>query len=256
MFEEMFAVDFSKAEREAIHEALLDMKNPVEVLVFISDMCKYCDATVKLIKTIQEESPQVNNNKLITMKVYHRRHSAEIFERYNIERTPAVVLLDGQVRYVGIPAGEEIRGLIETIIRISQGTSGLSENTVNMIKQIDVPVRIETIVTPSCPYCPYAALLANMFAHESWKSGSKSIVSEVIEAYENVDIAEKYGVMTVPTVAINGEVEFIGVPYEEDLISRIIEKVRRIKEEEKRRKREDMLKKYLSEYLKRLESED
>ena len=140
MFEEMFAVDFSKAEREALREALSDMKDPVEISIFVSDVCRYCDATVKLIKTIHEESPQVNGNKLVIMKVFHRRDSADLFEKYGIKRTPTVFMLNGQIRYVGIPAGEEIRGLIETIIRISQGNSGLSENAVNTIKQIDEDV--------------------------------------------------------------------------------------------------------------------
>jgi len=94
-----------------------------------------------------------------------------------------------------------------------------------------------------------------MFAYENWKSGRRTIVSEVIEAYENVDIAEKYGVMTVPTIAINGEVEFIGVPYDDDLLNRVMDKVKRIKEAQRIKKGKEMLKRYVKEYLRRLEEE-
>jgi hypothetical protein len=36
-----------------------------------------------------------------------------------------------------------------------------------------------------------------------------------------MDIAEKYGVMSVPAIALNGVVSFVGVPYEEDFITYI-----------------------------------
>jgi len=80
-----------------------------------------------------------------------------------------------------------------------------------------------TVVTPSCPYCPYAVLLANMFAFES-KGKVRSIV---VEAYEEPDIADMYGVTAVPTVVIRnegtqGDVEFVGVPPEADLLKKIL----------------------------------
>jgi len=255
MSEEMFNVQFSEAEREALREALSDMKNPVNISVFVSDACRFCEATIYLVNVLRDESPEINGRKLINVEIYYNRRDDDIFEAYKIDRTPTITLVDGHVRYVGIPAGEEIKGLVETIIRISRDESGLRDEIIKALAEVDVPIRIETIVTPSCPYCPYAALLANMFAYENWKSGRRTIVSEVIEAYENVDIAERYGVMTVPTIAINGEVEFIGVPYDDDLLSRVMDKVKRIKEAQRIKKGKEMLKRYIKEYLRRLEEE-
>ncbi|MEM2157926.1 MAG: thioredoxin family protein, partial [Sulfolobales archaeon] len=62
---------------------------------------------------------------------------------------------------------------------------------------------------------------------EAYKSNNKNIISDIVEAYENPDIADKYGVMSVPAVVINGEVEFIGVPDEAELLSRIYEKTQK-----------------------------
>jgi len=117
-----------------------------------------------------------------------------------------------------MPAGEEIKGFIETLIRISNNDHGLSESTVKELLKLNGQVRIEVIVTPPCPYCPYAALLSNMFAYVSKIYGDGNIKSFIIEAYENPDIADKYTVTTVPTIAINGKVVFVGLPYEAQLL--------------------------------------
>jgi predicted thioredoxin/glutaredoxin len=54
----------------------------------------------------------------------------------------------------------------------------------------------------------------------------KSITSDTVEAYENPDIADKYNVMSVPAIAINGKAAFVGLPYEEDLLKRILEVIK------------------------------
>jgi hypothetical protein len=63
-----------------------------------------------------------------------------------------------------------------------------------------------------------------MVAYEACKVNKCNVISDVVEAYENQDIAEKYQVMSVPTVAVNGSVEFVGVPYEENFITTLLEK--------------------------------
>ncbi len=220
-------VDFDQETREALREALADMVNPVDIHVFVADACEYCDATVKLIENIAAESPEKGGGKLIRVHIHRREDGDEFFEKHGVERVPAVTMIDGMIKYTGIPAGEEVRGLVETIIRISTGDSGLDESTKRFLaEELDKPVHVETIVTPQCPYCPYAALLANMFAYEAWKAGKRNFLSETVEAYENPDIADKYSVMSVPAIAINGMLAFVGVPYEEDFVRRIREIVK------------------------------
>ncbi len=214
-----FKVDFDPEERIALREALIDMRSVVEAQVFISDDCEWCDATVSMLKTISEESPKTSDGELFRVNIY--RKGEDIVKRLGITRFPTIYLLNGSIRYYGIPAGEEIRALVETIIRISQGESGLEPETIRRIREFNSTAVIETIVTPSCPYCPYAVLLANMVAFESFKAGKSNIISTVVEAYENMDIAEKYAVASVPTIAINERVEFIGVPYEDQLLDSI-----------------------------------
>ncbi|AEM38825.1 glutaredoxin-like domain protein [Pyrolobus fumarii 1A] len=214
-------VKFTSEDREALREALSDMENPVDIHVFIGPDCEYCNEAVELVKILVEESPEKNGQKLLRMHVWEKGKHDNVFKEHGVERIPSITLLDGVIRYTGVPAGEEVRGLVETIIRISTNDSGLDSSTVERIKRINKPVHIEVVVTPQCPYCPYAALLANMFAFEAWKAGRRDFIADTVEAYENPDIAEKYGVTTVPAIAINGVLAFVGVPYEEDFIDRI-----------------------------------
>ncbi|WP_228546722.1 protein disulfide oxidoreductase [Hyperthermus butylicus] len=220
-------MEIDKETRDAIKEAFEDLVKPVEINVFIGPNCRYCDETVKIAKVLEEEAPVKNGKKLVTMKIYEKDKHVDVFKKHGVERIPSLTLVEGRIKYTGTPSGEELRGLVETIIRISQEDSGLDETTVEKIKLIEKPVHVEIIVTPQCPYCPYAALLSNMFAYEAWRNGKTDFVSEIVEAYENPDIADKYGVTSVPAIAINGVLAFVGVPYEEDFIERIIDVVER-----------------------------
>ncbi|WP_338599817.1 thioredoxin family protein [Sulfolobus tengchongensis] len=229
--EEEYAELFSDEVKNALQDALKDMKNTVDVYVFIDNSdsnCQYCDVTKKFMEFIASTAPKDGNgDSLLKVHIIDRtkEEDRKLFEEFNVERVPTVAFYKGYIRWTGAPLGEEIRALIETIVRISQGESGLSPETVEAIKsKLNGKVKIETVVTPSCPYCPYAALMAHMVAFEACKIGKCNVVSEVVEAYENQDIAEKYQVMSVPTIAINESVEFIGVPYEENFINSILEK--------------------------------
>ncbi len=215
-----YHLDLSEEFKQELRETLEDMVRPVRVDVFIGPNCETCEDTVKLMKVFEEAAPVRDGKKLLEVRIFDKSKPEDLkeFERQGIKRVPSVTLIDGYIRYTGIPAEEEIRGLVETILRISEDDSGLEEETKHILATLPRQVYIETIVTPSCPYCPYAVLLANMFAFEAYKQGSKAVISDTVEAYENPDIADKYGVTSVPAIAINGKLAFVGVPYEEDFV--------------------------------------
>jgi len=220
---DMFRVEFSEDDLRALEEALSDMKNPVEILLFTekSGECLPCNETVKLLEVLREASPVVAGEKAIKVKVFDRRHDYEMFEKYGVGRVPTILLVDGVIRYLGMPAGEEVKGFVETLIRISTGDHGLSKKTVKELSEISGRIHIQVIVTPPCPYCPYAALMANMFAFVAKVYGRGNVISEIVEAFENPDVADMYGVTTVPTIVINRRVVFVGLPYEGQLLKAI-----------------------------------
>ncbi|RLG82568.1 MAG: glutaredoxin, partial [Thermoprotei archaeon] len=49
-------------------------------------------------------------------------------------------------------------------------------------------------------------------AYASRLYGNGGLVAETVELYENSDVAERYGVATVPSIAVNGRLAFIGLP--------------------------------------------
>ena len=209
-------LEVDEETKEALREAFKDMVNNVECLVFVSNdpECEYCQTTLDLCELLRETS----NGKII-VKVFWKEKDEEVFQKYFVNRVPSVLLYNGYIRYTGIPAGEEVRGLVETIIRLSTNDPGLNPQTIAELKtKLKGKAYVEVIVTPTCPYCPYAALEANMFAFAS----EGKVIADTVEALENSDIADMYGVTAVPTVAINGNVEFVGVPREDMLLKAIL----------------------------------
>lgn len=224
--DEMFEVSLSPGDIESIAEALKEMRNPVTLYVFVerdARKCRYCDNTIRLVEALVSASSRVSSPPLLNHVIAERGINDDLFEKFRVSRIPSIVMIDGHIRYTGMPAGEELRGLIETIIRLSTEDSGLSERSVKKISELRSPVYVEVIVTPTCPYCPYVALMANMIAYEAYRAGNRAVVSDIVEAYENPDIADAYNIMSVPAVAINKQMAFVGLPYEEQFVDLVYE---------------------------------
>ena len=68
--------------------------------------------------------------------------------------------------------------------------------------------KLMVIVTPTCPYCSQAVLLENSLAIVS----KGKIKVEVVEAYENPDIAKQWQVSGVPVTIVNDRDKIVGVP--------------------------------------------
>jgi len=222
--EEMFKLELSDRDITVLKETLSELRKPVAIKLFTTNdrmSCFSCRETEKLLTLLQTVSPSIGDKPAINLDIIDIVKSSEIAKKYNVLKAPTIILLDGAITYLGMPAGEELKGFIETIIRISTDDHGLSENTLKELANLEGKADIEVIVTPPCPYCPYAALLANMFAYASSMIGKGNVRSYIVEAYEFPEIADKYAVTTVPTIAINGRVVFVGLPYEGQMLKAI-----------------------------------
>ncbi len=84
-------------------------------------------------------------------------------------------------------------------------------------------VYVEDFMSPGCVGCPAVK--------EIFKSLSEELNGEI--TVEEVDItvdttrAAQYGIMSVPAIAINGELKFMGVPKKEELKKALIEELKR-----------------------------
>ena len=119
---------------------------------------------------------------------------------YGIDKAPALVVLgDGSgrrdfgIRFFGSPNGYEFAMLIEDIRMASLGTTSLASSTVEALSHLTARLHLQVFVTPTCPYCPRAVLLAHQMAMASdW------ITADAIDATEFPDLADRYHVQGVP----------------------------------------------------------
>ncbi len=207
----------SKEDKEYIREVFSSkLTNPVTIMVFVSEKspCEYCKDTVELVNEVSSLSDK------LSVEVYSLEKDGEIVRTYKIDKVPAITFRGERVyniRFFGIPSGYEFSAFIDDIIDVSRGSSRLSPLTKSKLKEIDKSVHIQVFVTPTCPYCPRAVRLAHQFAIEN-----DNITGDMIEAMEFPELANKYGVMSVPHVVINEKFEFIGAYPEPQFLQQVL----------------------------------
>ena len=183
-------------------ELLGELKKNVKILTFSQDKdCMYCPQTVELVDDISNLSDKIKVEK------YDFSSDKDVAEKYGIDKIPAIVIMsedkDYGIRFFGIPSGYEFVSLLDAIKVVSTGDHGLSDSTVEKITSIRKPVHIQVFITPTCPYCPRAVMLAHKFAYVS-----DNVRGDMVEAIEFPDLANKYNVMGVPRSVFN-ENDFI-----------------------------------------------
>lgn len=138
-------------DRAHLIEHFKSLETPVKMVVFTQQMeCQYCKET----RMIAEEIADLSDK--ISLEVYDFEKDKEIVETYNIDKIPATVIMRGgdnpkdyAIRYFGIPSGYEFSSLIEDIIMISGGESGLSQSTKEYLSNLKDPVHLQVFVTPT-----------------------------------------------------------------------------------------------------------
>lgn len=211
-----------EADRNVLIEEFSKLHNPVKLVMFTQEMeCQYCRETRALVEEISGLS------EFISAEVFDLVHDAEIAERYNIDKIPAIAVTKGGeqpkdygIRYFGIPSGYEFSSLITDILLVSSGDSGLSTETRNWVAGLESPVHLQVFVTPTCPYCPPAVTLAHRLAMES-----DLIQADMVEAIEFPALSNKYQVQGVPRTVINETVFMEGAAPEPMLLTKLQEAI-------------------------------
>ncbi len=204
-----------------IREAFADFREPVQILFFGSkENCEYCGGTRQLL----EELAATRDG--LAVSSYDLDADRETAAKFGVDRAPGVVIAakDGDeikdlgIRFSGIPSGHEFSTLISDILMVSKRDSGLNEKTREYLKALDQPLLLQVFVTPTCPYCPRAVLLAHQMAMEN----PRWIRAEGVEATEFPELAQQYYVSGVPQTVINsGAKMVVGAVPEVNLLSQI-----------------------------------
>jgi len=207
-----------------VSEIFSHMQEPVQVLFFGKDEdCDYCDDTQQLLEEVTGLSDKIELN------IYNLTEDKAIAQQFKMDRAPGFVIagkegeqiLDYGIRYAGIPSGHEFSSLINTVLLVSGRDSKLGEDIRDMLKDLDQPVNMLVFVTPTCPYCPQAVVLAHQMALES-----PMIEAEMIEATEFPDLSMRFNVSGVPQTTINeGAGTIVGAVPEGNMIAEILRAV-------------------------------
>jgi glutaredoxin-like protein len=178
--------------------------------------CETCEATRKLLEEVAVLSDR------ITLRVHDVLAEPEAAAAAGLEpdQVPALVLTgaaQGRVRFLGIPAGLEFVTLLRGLIDVGRGSTSLAETTKQALGQLESDVHIRVFVTPDCPFCPPAALLAHQMAVESVR-----VTADVVEAQEFPELVARYRVQGVPKVVVNETVEFTGAQPEARFLDHVL----------------------------------
>lgn len=208
-----------------IRDVFQKLEHPVEVMLFVSEAnCEYCAETRQLLEEVTPLSDK------LFLRVYDLLNDADVAAKYDVSEAPAILIAareadqvtDLGVRYMGIPSGHEFSTLIQDIMMVSGRDSGLSADTRAYLKGLTKPLLLQVFVTPTCPYCPRAVLLAHQFAMEN----PAMIRAEGIEAMEFSALSNRYGISGVPDTIINdGAARVVGAVPETNLLAEVMRAV-------------------------------
>ncbi len=163
------------------------------VIAHTSGECPTCSDAVKLAN----ELSSISNSKL-SIKVISR-DSVEA-EKIKPRYVPAWIfgIPRNNIRYYGLPAGQEFSPFIYVHEYLTTGSVRLPENLVDEARRIESRLYVKVFVTPQCPYCPVVVDTLNQIGVIN-----ENVFIETIESMELPWEADKYRVMYVPTVIVN-----------------------------------------------------
>ena len=133
--------------RKEVQEVLSDLPNAVTLKVFTQAFeCDYCKETRELVEEVAALSDK------LSVEVYDFDKDQQVAKELRVDKIPAVAIVgakDYGIRLFGIPSGYEFGSLIEDIKLVSEGESGLSQGTREMVAKLKEPVHIQVFITPT-----------------------------------------------------------------------------------------------------------
>lgn len=146
----------SEKDRQALVRLFAEkLQDDVTITYFTQDgsllylpgqKCEYCQETGELLEEVTALHEKLH------LEVKDFVGDAQEAEALGIERIPAFVVqghAKGKVRFFGIPSGYEFSTLMQDLIDVSTGTTGLSEQTRKALAGIAEDVHIQVFVTPT-----------------------------------------------------------------------------------------------------------
>ena len=130
-----------------LETALVNLSAPVKLVCFTQTFdCESCLPARQAVDQIAACSEQ------ITVEEFNVILDKTQARTYGIERVPAVAVVgqvDTGIRFYGVPDGYELVSLVQAILLVGSGESGLSDESRSRLAEIQQPVTIQVFVTPT-----------------------------------------------------------------------------------------------------------
>jgi thioredoxin reductase (NADPH) len=137
-----------------------------------------------------------------------------------VDRSPTVLVQPDayRIRYSGAPSGEEGRSFIMALLLASSGDAELSDTSKEILSHLEEERHARIFVNPACPYCPGQVI--NAIKAAVAKPGL--VTAECVEVNEMEDLADEFGVGSVPHTVINGKTTSRGYEPEELFMAELV----------------------------------
>jgi glutaredoxin-like protein len=130
-----------------IRQRLNGMSAPVQLVHFTQELnLQYGRETREVLQELASLSDK------LTLQVYDFLLDKEKVAEYGVDKVPATAVCNGKdygIRFYGIPAGYEFSALLDAILDVSKGESGLSAETKEKLGSVTQPIHLEVFVTPT-----------------------------------------------------------------------------------------------------------
>jgi len=137
-------------DKETIRNMFSEQMKGISHIRFFNskENCDYCEDTQEIL----EELAALSDN--VDLQILDKDQNADEVNRYDVDKFPAILFVkedgtDTGVRFYGIPSGYEFSTLIEDIIDTANEKTGLSQSTIDQLKNITQDVKISVFVTPT-----------------------------------------------------------------------------------------------------------
>jgi glutaredoxin-like protein len=212
---------FLKGEnQQRVRSMFTPIEHLVQLIVFTKQTdCNYCGLTRDLVQELAGLHDQ------ITTEVHDLDEDKVLAEGYGVDKVPAIVVRgdrDYGIRFYGVPAGYELASLLEAIVDVGKRDHGLPESILHLLAQVDQPVHIQAMVSPTCPHCPLAVRAAHKFA-----IASDLIRGDMVDITEFTDLGSRYGVFSVPNMVINETPSIVGGQTDRDYAKAVLKAIGR-----------------------------
>jgi len=130
-----------------IRTRLQPMTSPVKLVHFTRELnLEYGREARQLL----EELTQISDK--LTLETYDFLVDKEQAAEYAVDKVPATVIRNGKdygIRFYGLPAGYEFASLLDAILDVSTGDSGLQPASREKLALLNKPLHLQVFTTPT-----------------------------------------------------------------------------------------------------------